>query len=124
MSISLCIDSDQALAFSFGKGIIKARVFSSHPRNIISSAIPPSPSSFRRDAASGRNIGSSWPACGRNCKCNAISTDAVARCTNDFVSSVSRTAVAMSSMQPSVPDFISGSRSTSGCFAPGILWVV
>lgn len=60
------IDSDHAFALSVGNAIVSGRVFSCQPRNMIVSAIAPSPASLRSEAVCGRLVGSSVPPCGRN----------------------------------------------------------
>ena len=92
------IADDQAFSFSVGRPIVKALVLISHPRKMMCSAIPPSASSFRRDAVSGHSIGSRFPALGLNWRCNAIKTPASARLTCCVFSSDASTAVARSSM--------------------------
>ena len=79
--ISFDIADDHAFAFSLGSEIVNALVFIVHPRNVMISDSPPSACNFRSEAASGRLIGSSLPACGRNCRCRAIKTADLARST-------------------------------------------
>ena len=98
LDINDLIDLDQARAFSLGRDIVRVLVFILHPRKVISSAICASALSLRIDAAFGRSIGSSLPACGRKRRCSAIRTAAFAR-SNCFVVCLDRSAaVARSSM--------------------------
>ena len=108
---------DHAFAFSIGSAIVNRLVSIDHPRKVSISVNPPSACNLRSDAASGRVIGSSVPLCGRNCKCNAISTADFARSTCARLSFVANTAVAKSSMYPSVPAVWFGGSETSASSA-------
>ena len=75
------MDDDHAFAFSFGSEIVNDLVFIVQPRKVMISDSPPSACNLRSEAASGRLMGSSVPACGRNCKWSAIRTADFARST-------------------------------------------